>query len=1048
MPFTPLNTLVATNDLAGSIATALEAYGGGSGGSPWLKQSAIGSLAPVTLSGAASCFGDGSGGSNWTEFYGVTVPSSGAMQSVMTYTVKGVGTSAVLPSVGFYDTVSGKVYFFGYYNGGGGNNKWSLGYAAAVAGSEVPIIENNTNSGVFVAPVDTDVIDLVWDPNAQTLVGSKNGTVVFSVTSTDITDAGAALFSPNRAGIYGYIGPTQTAILGQHWGANLQVYKNTPPPLTAGVLSQSGPIYPNMVPWSFTGPAGGLGSPYTAQLKSSATSGSGYANAASLVTGISGSSTNNKVYDTSPTAGVRYYIVTYSDGSVTIDSNEIAVTVPATTAASGLTATGSVLLAGSVGGAAAAATFYISAAFDGDSTTVYHGNSADSSNLTLDAHVAVVPTFLRAMPRRGNDGVSTNYESLLIGDIFEGANVADYSDAVALTLGPAALMGGAQGATIPSPTPALYPGNQYYEFPVVGAASYRYFRLRGAAGSHCDISEFRIGAAAGTAAQAMPCAPVWSPGSGRGIGAGGLTLSCPTTSPGIVLRYNTTNTPVLATDTVYSGAITPPSNAETVYRARAFDALLSTPAGDESEPCTIINPGKLTANTIMRDNRGFKIDAAAGHIIRSKGYYWWSGDGINLVNGSAPDLLSNYPGPLYRSRDLINWEFRGYKLAPVPKAGGGVWPFNERRHQVWNASLHKFVEISHVTEAHTAFAADNLLSFATADTMDGTWTQGSVINPPQYDSVDPQGVGDLYPYQDASGVVFLYYRCVPDSVTIIGKMGADYQSFTGGGSPVSGTDFLRQGYSNREGLVMLLDHANNNVVEEDGTQNYYQSQMTFDYFWAVANAPLSAWTRHAVSPYEGGDPLGTDYNGQLTCALWIPQKGKYVVLSDFWVYGNLSASNPIFQILTLSGTPSVPVLQTVTPGPFNLSDLADVLTAFVVAVSPAPATVAGGATQAFTALVTATGGTPDQDVVWSCAAGSIVNGGANDGLFTAPAQTANTQHITVTATYYDAVGNPTTGQSIVTVPGSSHGRGGLGVSPILPRFSFARTLRGRVRGGN
>jgi hypothetical protein len=64
-----------------------------------------------------------------------------------------------------------------------------------------------------------------------------------------------------------------------------------------------------------------------------------------------------------------------------------------------------------------------------------------------------------------------------------------------------------------------------------------------------------------------------------------------------------------------------------------------------------------------------------------------------------------------------------------------------------------------------------------------------------------------------------------------------------------------------------------------------------------------------------------------------------------------------------------------------------------VAVSPSTVTLAGGAAQAFSAVVNGQN-SPSQVVTWSCTAGSI----DGSGSFTAPAATTSAQTITVTAT--------------------------------------------------
>lgn len=80
-----------------------------------------------------------------------------------------------------------------------------------------------------------------------------------------------------------------------------------------------------------------------------------------------------------------------------------------------------------------------------------------------------------------------------------------------------------------------------------------------------------------------------------------------------------------------------------------------------------------------------------------------------------------------------------------------------------------------------------------------------------------------------------------------------------------------------------------------------------------------------------------------------------------------------------------------------------------VTVSPATPTVSGSTTQQFTATVAGTNN-PGQGVTWAASAGTI----NSSGLFTAPAATASSQSITITAT--STVDNTKSGTATVTVP--------------------------------
>lgn len=80
-----------------------------------------------------------------------------------------------------------------------------------------------------------------------------------------------------------------------------------------------------------------------------------------------------------------------------------------------------------------------------------------------------------------------------------------------------------------------------------------------------------------------------------------------------------------------------------------------------------------------------------------------------------------------------------------------------------------------------------------------------------------------------------------------------------------------------------------------------------------------------------------------------------------------------------------------------------------VTVSPSTPTVSGSTTQQFAATVAGTNN-PGQGVTWAASAGTI----NSSGLFTAPAATASSQSITITAT--STVDNTKSGTATVTVP--------------------------------
>jgi len=65
----------------------------------------------------------------------------------------------------------------------------------------------------------------------------------------------------------------------------------------------------------------------------------------------------------------------------------------------------------------------------------------------------------------------------------------------------------------------------------------------------------------------------------------------------------------------------------------------------------------LKNGTVWRDTDNNPIHAHGGHMLYSEGWYYWYGE----------DRGENYYVNCYRSKDLMNWEFRGHVLTTESK---------------------------------------------------------------------------------------------------------------------------------------------------------------------------------------------------------------------------------------------------------------------------------------------------------------------------------------------------------------------------------------------
>lgn len=150
--------------------------------------------------------------------------------------------------------------------------------------------------------------------------------------------------------------------------------------------------------------------------------------------------------------------------------------------------------------------------------------------------------------------------------------------------------------------------------------------------------------------------------------------------------------------------------------------------------------GKMSAlknGTLWRDTDGNEIHAHGGYMIRHEGYYYWYGE----------DRRESWYVNCYRSRNLVDWEFRNHVLTADSKTEGyrvktklqlrnedGGKVNLERPKVLYNEKTKKFVMWVHFENGknyHDAAAA-----IAVCDTPDGDFVYYGHFKPYGYMSRD------------------------------------------------------------------------------------------------------------------------------------------------------------------------------------------------------------------------------------------------------------------------------------------------------------------------
>lgn len=161
----------------------------------------------------------------------------------------------------------------------------------------------------------------------------------------------------------------------------------------------------------------------------------------------------------------------------------------------------------------------------------------------------------------------------------------------------------------------------------------------------------------------------------------------------------------------------------------------------------------LKNGTIWKDTKGNEIHAHGGHMLFHDGYYYWYGE----------DRRDNIYVSVYRSKDLVNWEFRNHILTTESKTERyRVWTDTglthidtdnnikkiniERPKVLYNKLTNKFVMWMHYENGINY--AEARCAIATCDTPDGDFVYHGSFQP--YGNISR----DCTLFQDDDGMAY------------------------------------------------------------------------------------------------------------------------------------------------------------------------------------------------------------------------------------------------------------------------------------------------------
>ncbi|MEN8077377.1 family 43 glycosylhydrolase [Clostridioides difficile] len=270
---------------------------------------------------------------------------------------------------------------------------------------------------------------------------------------------------------------------------------------------------------------------------------------------------------------------------------------------------------------------------------------------------------------------------------------------------------------------------------------------------------------------------------------------------------------------------------------------------------------KLVNGEIWRDSDGNIIHAHGGHMLYLDGYYYWYGE-----NRTENNYVS-----CYRSKDLINWQFRNNVLTTESKveeirvrtklnlkSENGKKVNIERPKVLYNEVIKKFVMWMHYENGENY--CDAAAAIATCDTPDGDFIYHGSFNPYGYMS------RDCTLFKDEDGVAYFISSSRDNADLHIYRLSDDYMNID------CLVNKLWQG-EYREAPA---------VVKKDGV---YYMMSSFCTGWLPNQCKYSSATsmdgKWRILKNIGD---GTTYDTQPAFILTVSNKDKneYIYVSDRW----------------------------------------------------------------------------------------------------------------------------------------------------------------------
>ncbi len=386
-----------------------------------------------------------------------------------------------------------------------------------------------------------------------------------------------------------------------------------------------------------------------------------------------------------------------------------------------------------------------------------------------------------------------------------------------------------------------------------------------------------------------------------------------TAEDGAAVHYTTDGTtPTRINGSQYAGPFTLSESA--MVKAVAVVNGVSSPVAT-ADYTIVVRDGDYTSVPVGQpwfDTEGNSIQAHGGGFLEHDGAYYWVGE------DKAHNQASFNGTNLYRSVDLLNWEFVTQILVPEASGldcnvRGSATCKVERPKLLFNEDTQKFVLWGHWETADSYSASEVVV--ATSDTIDGDYVveyhgrpgEGTVWDLEQEDAIEATVESGAYPEFESAASAYAAAGNTPN-----GHQSRDFTVYVdaeGDGWLISAeaheqlriypltSDYLATDYENSYPLFNGESREAAAITQVDGVYYLVTSGQSGWY----ANQLKYAWTSDLADPDGWSENINvgnnTTFKSQPTFILPLQKSdggSSLVYMGDRWVAGALATSTYVW----------------------------------------------------------------------------------------------------------------------------------------------------------